>query len=102
MLKLKNGRILLTYTQRSLIYPIGLRAILSHDDGQTWDFENDRIVIEAKTPWGGAQGGGFGNTVQLDNGALVSCYSYNPGQPGAKTEVEVVRWRLPASPKKSR
>ena len=41
----------------------------------------------------GPSGGGFGNTIQLDDGTLVSCYSYR-GKDGA-THVEAVRWRLP-------
>jgi len=94
-LRLADGRLLMTYTQRGVIYPIGLRAQLSYDDGDTWDFEFDQIVIEGKTPWGAAQGGGFGNTLQLADGTLVSCYSYR-GTDNA-THIEVVRWRLPAA-----
>ena len=82
-------------TQRSTFYPIGLQAILSHDDGETWDFQNDRIIIEGKTPWGLASGGGFGNTLQLKDSTLISCYTYRGADD--KTHLEVVRWRLPAS-----
>jgi hypothetical protein len=39
------------------------------------------------------QGGGFGNTVQLRDQALVSCSSYRVGD--GKTYGEVVCWRLP-------
>jgi hypothetical protein len=100
ILKLQDGRLLMTYTQRSTIYPIGLRAQLSYDDGQTWDFEHDQIVIEGKTPWNGVSGGGFGNTVQLEDGTLVSCYSYQDRETfwsydNSATKIEVVRWRLP-------
>jgi photosystem II stability/assembly factor-like uncharacterized protein len=98
VLRLHDGRLLLTFTQRSLTYPIGLQAVLSHDDGQTWDFQNDRLILEGKTPWGLPQGGGFGNSVQLADGGLVSCYSYRGAD--NKTHVEVVRWRLPAPPKR--
>jgi len=93
VLQLKDGRLLLTYTQRGLAYPIGLRALLSYDDGLSWDFEHDQLVIEGKTPWGMVQGGGFGNTLQLDDGGLISCYSYRGAD--NQTYVEVVRWRLP-------
>lgn len=91
--KLRDGRLLLTYTQRGLVYPTGLRAMLSYDDGETWDFDCDQIVIEGFTPWGCPQGGGFGNTVELDDGTLVSCYSWNPGD--NRYETEIVRWKLP-------
>jgi hypothetical protein len=90
---LADGRLLMTFTQRSLVYPIGLQAILSGDEGETWDFDHDRIVIEGKTPWGMPSGGGFGNTLQLADGTLVSCYSYRAAD--NKTYVEVARWRLP-------
>ena len=93
VLRLQDGRLLMTFTQRSTIYSLGLQAILSHDDGDTWDFSNDRIIIEGKTPWGMAQGGGFGNTLQLKDGLLVSCYTYRGADD--KTHLEVVRWRLP-------
>jgi hypothetical protein len=94
VLRLADGRLLMTFTQRSTAYPIGLQAILSHDDGATWDFSNDRIIIEGKTPWGMSQGGGFGNTLQLKDGSLISCYTYRGAD--NKTHLEVVRWKLPA------
>jgi hypothetical protein len=94
VLRLRDGRLLMTYAQRSLVYPIGLRAMLSYDDGTTWDFEHDQNVIEGRTPWGAAQGGGFGNTLELADGRLVSCYSYRAAD--GQTYVEVVRWQLPA------
>ena len=99
MLKLRDGRLLATFTQRGIVYPFGLRATMSYDDGQTWDFACDQIVIEGLTPWGAPSGGGYGNTVQLDDGTLVTCYGYNPGkEPSIKadaSQIEVVRWELP-------
>jgi hypothetical protein len=103
VLRLQDGRLLLTFTRRSIFYPIGLQAVLSQDDGETWSLWDDRITIEGKTPWGMPSGGGFGNTVQLADGGLVSCYSfrsaggYDPRNPyNSKTYIEVVRWRMPA------
>ena len=81
-----------TYTQRSIFYPLGLRAIISWDDGATWDFSTDRIIIEGKSPWGRAQGGGFGNTLQLEDGSLISCYFYR-GEDDS-FQIESVRWEL--------
>ena len=94
-LKLTDGRLLLTFTVRSNStdgYALGLRAIASHDDGETWDFTHDRLVIDYQNQ--GPSGGGFGNTIELDDGSLVSCYSFR-GRDGM-THVEAVRWRLPA------
>ena len=92
ILRLRDGRLLATFTQRAIFYPIGLQAIFSHDDGETWDFRSDRIIIEGKTPWGMESGGGFGNTVQLPDGTLVSCSSYMGADGGF--HVEVARWSL--------
>ena len=95
VIRLRDGRLLMTYTQRDLFYPLGLRARLGQDDGETWDFDCDQVVIEGRTPWGMVSGGGFGNTVELDDGALVSCYSYLGID--AEPHVEVVRWGIPTS-----
>lgn len=95
-LKLTDGRLLLTFTVRSNStdgYPLGVRGIVSYDDGETWNFKQDRIIIAYVNH--GVSGGGFGNTVQLDDGKLVSCYSYR-GEDG-KPHVEAVRWQLPPS-----
>lgn len=93
-LRLRDGRLLLTFTVRSNSkdgYPLGLRAIISPDDGETWDFEHDRIVISDRNQ--GASGGGFGNTIQLADESLISVSSYRRGD--NKTQVEAVAWRLP-------
>lgn len=95
-LRLADGRLLLTFTVRSNSrdgYPLGLRALISPDDGETWDFTHDRIVLSDRNQ--GASGGSFGNTIQRADGALVSCYSYR-GEDG-KTHIEAVRWNLPKS-----
>lgn len=92
VLRLRDGRLLMTLTQRSVFYPIGLQAIISSDDGETWNFD-ERIIIDGLTSWGSASGGGFGNTIQLPTDDLVSCYSYRTGD---KTMIEAVRWNLPS------
>ena len=95
-LRLKDKRLLLTFTVRSNStdgYPLGLRALVSYDDGETWDFKSDRLIISYVNH--GHSGGSFGNTVQLDDGNLVSVYSYR-GKDGM-THVEAIRWRLPGS-----
>ena len=95
-LRLKDRRLLLTFTVRSNStdgHPLGLRGIVSHDDGETWDFTRDRMILSLLNH--GYSGGGFGNTVQNDDGTLVSCYSYRGKD--EKTHIEAVRWRLPQS-----
>jgi hypothetical protein len=95
LLRLKDGRLLLTFTVRDLQPPLGVRALLGveTDDGFEFDFSRDRIVLDAKTPIGKPQGGGFGPTVQLDDETLVTSYSYR-GEDD-QTHLEVVRWKLP-------
>ncbi len=93
-LELRDGRLLLTFTVRSNStdgHGLGLRAIISQDDGKTWEFDHDRIVISDVNH--GSSGGGFGNTIQLPDETLVSVHSYR-GEDD-KTHVETVRWRLP-------
>ena len=97
-LELKDGRLLLTFTVRSNStdgHGLGLRAIISSDEGQTWDFDHDRIVISNVNQ--GSSGGGFGNTIQLPDEPLVSVYSYRGED--KKTHVEAVRWQVPKTRK---
>ncbi len=70
ILRLQDGRLLLTYTRRSIDPPLGVRAVLGKEteDGFEFDFEHDIIMIDTKTPIGRGSGGGFGPTVQLDDG----------------------------------
>lgn len=98
VLRLRDGRLLLTFTVRDLNPPLGVRAVVGEEtaDGFTFDLSKDRLVLDARTPVGKAQGGGFGPTVQLKDGALVTSYSYRGADD--KTHLEVVRWPLPGVP----
>ena len=95
LLRLRDERLLLTFTVRDLNPPLGVRALLGTetDDGFTFDFEHDRLMLDVKTPVGQDQGGGFGPTVQLADGTLATSYSWRGED--AKTHLEVVRWRAP-------
>jgi hypothetical protein len=95
ILRLADGRLLLTFTVRSLRPPLGVQAVLGQglDDGFPFDFQSDRLVLDAKTPESAPSGGGFGPTVQLDDGTLVTAYSYRDAED--HTHLETVRWRLP-------
>lgn len=94
LLRLRDKRLLLTFTVRDLKPPLGVRAIIGTetDDGFEFDFSRDRIMLDIKTGTR-FQGGGFGPTVQLDDGTLVTSYSYR-GEDG-KTHLEVMRWNAP-------
>lgn len=94
LLRLQDKRLLLTFTVRDLNPPLGVRAIPGKetDDGFEFDFAFDRIMLDTRTPIGKFQGGGFGPTVQLDDGTLITSYSYRSDD--NKTHLEVVRWKL--------
>ncbi|MDA1049061.1 MAG: sialidase family protein [Planctomycetota bacterium] len=95
LLRLRDKRLLLTFTVRDLNPPLGVRALLGveTDDGFEIDFNHDRLMLDTRTPIGKYQGGGFGPTVQLKDGTLVTSYSYRGDDD--KTHLEVVRWKPP-------
>ena len=95
VLRLASGKFLLTFTVRSFRPPLGVHAVLGEEleDGFQFDFASDRIVIDDKTPIGQRSGGGFGPTIQLPDGTLVTALSFR-GTDNA-TRIEVVRWWLP-------
>ncbi len=96
ILRLQDRRLLLTFTVRDLHPPLGVRALPGEEteDGFTFDFSGDRLMLDTKTG-SRFQGGGFGPTVQLKDGTLVTSYSYRGKDD--KTHLEVVRWKLPAA-----
>lgn len=96
LLRLNDRRLLLTFTVRDLHPPLGVRALVGEetDDGFSVDFAHDRLMLDTRTPLGKSQGGGFGPTVQLQDGDLVTSYSFRGDDD--KTHLEVVRWKLPA------
>ena len=95
LLRLTDGRLLLTFTVRSLKPPLGVQAVLGVEtkDGFVLDFKKDRLILDEKTPADQSSGGGFGGTVQLEDDTLVTAYSYRGAD--SQFHVEVVRWRLP-------
>jgi hypothetical protein len=100
LLQLPDGTLVLLYAHRSVDpAPCGTWAMISRDDGRTW--ESDRYIINSecyrKTDWGfcastvlpdgsiltlsGCRGGGWPNRPALNQ--------KNPGQ------IRAIRWRLP-------
>lgn len=97
VLSLKDGRLLLTFTVRAIHRPLGVHAVLGKEthDRFRFDFQHDRFVIDAKTADGVTSGGGFGPTIQLQDGTLVTSITWRDAK--KKTHIEVVRWKLPRS-----
>src|SRR5439155_444219 len=58
MLRLRDRRLLLTFTVRDLHPPLGVRALVGTetDDGFRFDFAKDRLMLDTRTPVGKSQG----------------------------------------------
>ena len=121
ILKLQDGRLLLTYTVRDPVPHetglVGTSAVLGSDEGDDlrFDFDHDVIELEARLPycrqpykkggpwiWNPRGAAGWSPTVQLEDGTLVTAYSYRTGTSNDNAKKgpqpihsEVVRWRLP-------
>ena len=95
LLRLQDGRLLLTFTVRSLRRPLGVRTVLGSETQEdiTIDMEHDRLMLDTQTTPKVYSGGGFGRTIQLDDGTLATSYSWRDGQ--FVLHSEVIRWRLP-------
>ena len=81
VLHLRDGRTLLTFTVREPLESrhMGVQAVFIREEKNgdiIFETEKDRIVIDEKTPDYLQSGGGFGNTIQLDDGTLLTPYSY--------------------------
>ena len=110
-LRLHDGRLLLTWTHRTPKYDQdgyggGTRALVSYDDGDSFDAAHDYIVLSAQNDslnafclTGCGCRDGYGNTIQLPNGTLVSVYCHDgPAEatPAHRNAVVgIVRWSLP-------
>jgi hypothetical protein len=69
MIRLRDGRICLTYGYRAK--PFGIRARLSNDNGHTW--EKERIIRDD----GGGRDVGYVRTVQRPDGKIVTVYYFH-------------------------
>ena len=71
LLLLQSGKILLTYGRRRP--PFGVHAMLSHDEGETWDTKHKIALVSD----GENRDLGYPSSVQLDDGTICTAdYSY--------------------------
>ncbi len=91
MVKLQNGRIALTYGNRSA--PYGIRAKISADGGKTWGPE---IILRDD---GGNWDLGYPRTVQRGDGKMVTCYYFNDAQSKYRYIAATI-WDVDPQPKK--
>lgn len=100
MLKLRDGRILCAYGYRW--EPMGVRAVVSHDGGETWDMDNMVVLHDDGSTQGSLRtynidpytGGdvGYPVSVQLEDGSIYTAY-YTTDHDGV-TYVAGVHWEV--------
>ena len=86
LLRHSSGALLLTYSYRVAGY--GQRVGISHDDGQTWDW--DWIIRDDAPDWDL----GYPSTVELADGSLFTVY-YQKFAAGEPCSLLWSRWQLP-------
>jgi len=71
LLQLRSGRILCTYGYRR--EPFGVRAVLSEDEGETWDMDNEIVIRDD----GVTSDLGYPASIQLDDDQVLTVYYFN-------------------------
>ncbi len=84
MIRLKDGRVCLTYGHRAK--PFGIRARLSQDGGRTWKRE---IILRDD---GGGRDIGYPRTVQRPDGKIVTVYYFHD-QPKGDRYIAATIWQ---------
>lgn len=84
MIRLRDGRLCLTYGYRAA--PYGIRAKLSADEGRAW---GDEIILRDD---GGSHDLGYPRTVQRTDGTIVTVYYFND-RPGGAAYIAATLWR---------
>lgn len=91
LIRLKNGNILLTYGERNK--PFGVEAIISRDQGKTWDKTSQTMLADdaASTDCG------YPSSVQLPNGKIVTIYYQvdDPHNAPASAKAKAIVWSIP-------
>ena len=68
-IQLTNGDLLVTYAHRR--HPVGVRACVSSDDGDSWDIDNEKVIRNDSLP----KGVGYPQSVELADGNILSVYA---------------------------
>jgi hypothetical protein len=83
LVKLRDGRLAITYGYRSA--PYGIRARLSRDEGKTW---GDEIMLRADGGWWDL---GYTRSVQRPDGKILTVYYFND-QPDTERYIGATIW----------
>ena len=88
--ELHDGRLLCTYSNYHV--PFGVSAILSRDQGRSWDLDHTIRLSTSNGYWVG-----WPVTLELPDRTLITSYAATTyvEQPPDKVTSEVVRWQLP-------
>jgi len=86
VLRHSSGALVCVYGRREV--PYGQRAMISRDDGQTWDMD---YILRDDGPDGDL---GYPASVELDDGSLCTVY-YQKLAAGEKCSLLWTRWELP-------
>lgn len=86
LIQLADGRLLCSYGYRRA--PFGIRACFSHDQGQTWDTENEVVL---RTDGGGGDIG-YPSSVELADGSILTSY-YIHTPDNLDRRIEATRWQ---------
>jgi Neuraminidase (sialidase) len=91
LIRLKNGDLLLTFGERNA--PRGAVAMLSHDQGKTWNSQT-RMVHAEDAP---SRDCGYPSSVQLPDGRIVTVYYKvdDAATAPTSTSLRAVIWKLP-------
>ena len=91
VLRLRDGRVLLTYARRKE-GRMGEFAVISSDDGFTWDVANELVLQRDDNP-----DLGYATTAELDDGALLTVFYRHLGL-HTPAVIQAVKWRLGTKP----
>ena len=83
---LQSGEILCTYGYRKT--PFGVRAIISKDNGTSWELENEIIIEEGFNSWDC----GYPFTLELQDGSILTAYYAN--EPTGERTIKSKIWKL--------
>ncbi len=88
LLRHSSGTLVTTYGYREK--PYGIRAMLSHDDGDIWRYD---YILRDEGPHPDL---GYPSSVELGDGSILTVYYQRPRSVDDKCALLWSRWRLPA------
>ena len=84
---LRDGRLVLTYGYRHP--PYGIRAVISNDEGLTWD--TDHVIVLRND--GAGYDLGYPRSMQLEDGTILTVYYFTDDE--EVTHIACTRWSAP-------